>query len=73
METRIRSIAKALSWRFLATLITFSVAWLLTGQLHLAAEIGAADTVLKLGSYYYHERLWININFGKKEPPEYQI
>lgn len=73
MESHWRSIIKALSWRTVATLITFSVAWILTGKLHLAVEIGAADTVIKLGCYYFHERAWIKINFGKKKPPEYQI
>ncbi len=73
MESHIRSIAKALSWRFLATLITFSVAWVITGQLTLAAEIGLADTLIKLGVYYSHERLWVRVRFGKLRTPEYQI
>lgn len=73
METHFRSITKALSWRFLATLITFSVAWLLTGKLHLAVEIGVIDTLIKLAVYYSHERLWNQIDFGKQKPPEYQI
>ncbi len=73
METHFRSITKALSWRFLATLITFTVAWLLTGKLHLAAEIGLADTLIKLAIYYWHERLWNGIGFGKANIPEYNI
>ena len=73
METHLRTVMKALSWRFLATLITFSVAWIITKELTFAAEIGIADTVIKLGVYYFHERAWIGINFGKKKAPEYQI
>ncbi len=73
MESHGRTIAKALSWRFIATLITFTVAWLVTGKLTFAAEIGIADTIIKLGTYYFHERLWIRIKFGKLIRPEYEI
>ena len=64
---------KAFSWRFIATLVTFTVAWVVTKELKFAAEIGLADTVIKLGAYYFHERVWIGVDFGKKNPPEYQI
>ncbi len=73
MESHIRTIIKAFSWRFIATLVTFTVAWAITKQLTFAAEIGIADTLIKLGAYYAHERAWIGVNFGKKVPPEYQI
>jgi len=72
-ESHFRSLAKTLSWRFFATLITFSVSWALTGRLALAAEIGIADTLVKLLAYYSHERVWNRLSFGKKKPPEYQI
>ena len=73
MESHFRTIMKALSWRFIATLVTFTVAWIITKELKFAAEIGLADTVIKLGAYYFHERAWIGVNFGKKKLPEYQI
>jgi len=65
MESHVRTISKALSWRFIATLVTFSVAWLVTGKLTFAVEIGVADTLIKLGAYYFHERLWISVKFGR--------
>ena len=73
MESRRRSIAKALSWRVVAMLITAMVALLWTGEWELAAAIGLADTVIKLGLYYLHERLWVRIDLGKPKPPEYEI
>jgi uncharacterized membrane protein len=73
VESHIRTITKTLSWRFVATLITFSVAWLVTGKLTFALEIGVADTLIKLGAYYFHERLWIRVRFGKLRKPEYEI
>jgi len=73
METRRRSIAKALTWRFLALVITALVAYALTGSLGIALEIGLADTLIKFGAYYGHERLWVRITYGRPRPPEYQI
>ncbi len=73
VESHFRTIAKAVSWRFIATLITFTVAWIITKELTFAAEIGIADTLIKLGAYYFHERVWIGVDFGRKKPPEYQI
>ena len=73
MESHVRTIAKAFSWRFIATLVTFTVAWLATGKLTLAVEIGLADTLIKLGAYYLHERTWIRVKFGKLKRPEYEI
>ena len=73
METHFRSIIKAISWRAGGTVVTFFVAWVLLGKFDLAAKIGVLDTVVKVGAFYIHERLWNKINFGKQKPPEYQI
>ena len=73
MDTHARSIAKALSWRFLATVITFGVAWFVTGAVTAAVAIGIADTLVKLGIYYGHERAWNRIQFGRREPGDYEI
>ncbi len=73
METRARSIVKALTWRVMALIITTSVVWVVTKKAELAASIGLADTVIKLGAYYIHERSWLKIRFGRPKPPEYQI
>lgn len=73
METRKRSIAKALSWRFFATMITVAVVFLLSGEVVFAAKIGLLDTTIKLVAYFVHERLWLRIPFGRYERTDYQI
>ncbi|MHC4483439.1 MAG: DUF2061 domain-containing protein [Planctomycetota bacterium] len=73
MESHYRSIAKAITWRMGGTLVTFAVAWVVTRELPLAAGIGLLDTVIKIGAFYIHERIWNRLSFGKQEPPEYQI
>ena len=73
METHFRSILKAITWRAGGTVVTFVIAWGLTQKLELAAQIGVLDTLVKIGAFYTHERLWNRLSFGKKKPPEYQI
>ncbi len=73
MESHLRSIAKAITWRAGGTVVTFAVAWILTRRFELAAQIGILDTIVKLGAFYAHERVWNRMDFGKKKPPEYQI
>ena len=72
-ETHYRSIVKAITWRTGGTVVTFAVAWVLTGKFELAAQIGVLDTAVKLGAFYFHERMWNRSSFGKQKPPEYQI
>ena len=73
VESHFRSIVKAITWRAGGTIVTFTVAWVLTGNIDLAARIGILDTLLKLGAFYAHERIWNRLSFGKRKPPEYQI
>ncbi len=47
-ETNTRSFAKAVSWRVIATTITVCIAYLFTGEVTVALEIGGLDMVLKL-------------------------
>ena len=74
MESTRRSIAKSLSWRILATLITSAIAYAVTGKGEFAAAIGLVDTGVKFFIYFGHERLWNRIPYGRLEKqPEYFI
>ncbi|HWS15229.1 MAG TPA: DUF2061 domain-containing protein, partial [Candidatus Methylomirabilis sp.] len=52
METPKRSIAKTVSWRAVATIITGTVTYFLTGRLDFAVTVGLADTGVKFFTYY---------------------
>jgi len=68
METHSRSMAKALSWRFVALVTTGLVAWHITGQIAFGVIIGFSDSIIKLGLYYFHERAWQKVTFGRLDP-----
>ena len=61
-----RHLLKTVTWRIIASLITFLVAWTITGNIHYAFGIGAIEVVLKMIAYYGHERFWFKkIRFRK--------
>jgi uncharacterized membrane protein len=73
METKRRSFAKALSWRVFATIITGSVAYVMTGKAGVALQIGLIDTFIKVFVYFAHERLWQRVRYGQIEAPDYEV
>ena len=73
MESHFRTVLKTLTWRVTALAIITAVAWVITDEVKLAAEIGIADTLIKLFAYYGHERIWLKLSFGRQKPPDYAI
>jgi uncharacterized membrane protein len=73
METKLRSIAKTISYRVGGLFVTGFVALIITGNPLSALQIGLADTFAKLVVFYLHERAWNKIQFGRVKAPEYQI
>ncbi len=67
MESRRRSIVKAVTWRLVAAFITGLVVYLFTEQAVLSVGIGFADSLVKIFIYYGPERLWDKVDFGRKE------
>lgn len=72
-ETKARSILKAFSWRTWATITTAIIVFVFTGKFALALTVGALEVVAKMGLYFFHERLWQKIRWGKKEVPAFVL
>ena len=66
-ESKLRSIIKTISWRFWATLTTVALVFLFIGKPEVAISIGVIEVFLKMLIYFFHERLWDKIKFGKSE------
>lgn len=64
-EKPIRSVAKALSWRVVGTLDTLAVSFILAKDIKIAASIASVDFITKLILYFFHERAWNAIKWGK--------
>ncbi|MEO9513390.1 MAG: DUF2061 domain-containing protein [Flavobacteriaceae bacterium] len=64
-ERPIRSIAKAVSWRVVGTVDTLVISYFFVDEVMLAASIASADFVTKMVLYFFHERIWNGVNWGK--------
>ena len=65
METHVRSIAKAVSWRIVATLTTMLLVFIFTGNLVASGGVGLTEVLSKTVIYYLHERAWNATGFGR--------
>ncbi|MHA1578066.1 MAG: DUF2061 domain-containing protein [Candidatus Freyarchaeota archaeon] len=52
---------RSVSWRVVATLITFTVSMVLTGGVEVSGLIAVCDSVAKFVAYYLHERGWLRL------------
>ncbi|MDV7187831.1 DUF2061 domain-containing protein [Lutibacter sp. TH_r2] len=66
-ESTLRSVVKSISWRVVGTIDTVVISWLITGEVALAISIGTVELVTKMALYFFHERAWNNIKWGKNE------
>lgn len=66
--SRKRHIAKAVTWRVIATGTTFSLAWIITGSVEIGATIGGFEATSKMVLYYLHERVWYKLDYGVVKP-----
>ena len=66
-DTPVRSLAKAVSWRVTGTVDTFLISWLITGQALIASGIAFTEIMTKILLFWFHERVWNKIAWGKNE------
>jgi uncharacterized membrane protein len=64
-NARLRSLVKAVSWRFVGGLDTFALSLLVTGSAHYAVSIASVEALTKIGLYYLHERAWRRVPWGR--------
>ena len=61
-KSRVRHLAKAMTWRIIASGTTFLLAWFFFQDdeqaVQKATSVAVAESVLKIALYYSHERAW---------------
>ncbi|MDA0200279.1 MAG: DUF2061 domain-containing protein [Bacteroidetes bacterium] len=66
-ESISRSALKAISWRLVGTLDTIVIAYFITGTITQALSIGFIEWGTKIVLYFFHERLWNRLQWGKNQ------
>ena len=60
-----RRIYKTITWRIIATILTFIIAWIVTGDPRSGAAISLLDFASKTLTYYWHESVWDKFQFNQ--------
>ena len=66
-DIRIRSLIKTITWRILASLDTFLIAWFVSGSISVGGWIATIEVITKIILYYFHERAWNRVKWGQFE------
>lgn len=66
-DTRKRSIVKSITWRIICIIVSIIIAFFLTGKIDIAIAIGTTYNAITMVLYYFHERLWNTLKWGKEK------
>jgi adenylylsulfate kinase len=64
-ETMSRSVVKTISYRVVILILDFVSIYLFTGQIKVALGFMIVSNVYTTLAYFFHERIWGNIAWGK--------
>lgn len=64
-ETRKRSIVKSIVWRFVCVVVSIVISYFLTTKWDIAIAIGSSYNITTMVLYYFHERMWNRVKWGK--------
>ena len=65
METRLRSLVKALIWNGIGLAMMALVGFLVTGSVAVGGVIALINTVIGFTCYLLYERIWARIHWGR--------
>lgn len=66
-EKHARSIVKSLTYRLTIVVLDVTVIYILTGRLDAALGFALISNIYTTIAYYFHERLWNRIGWGKQQ------
>jgi uncharacterized membrane protein len=65
MDSKLRSLIKTISWRLTGTLATFIISYIILRDLTVSSSIAIIQLTANSIIFYFHERLWNVISWGK--------
>ena len=63
----IARLMKAVTWRLTGSIDTLVLSFLITGNIRIAGTISAVEIVTKILLFYFHERVWAPIPWGRRK------
>lgn len=68
METHSRTLTKAVIWQMMGLAVMLGVGWALTGSFALGGGIALINTLVGFVTYFFYERIWARIGWGRVHP-----
>ncbi|WP_170477869.1 DUF2061 domain-containing protein [Ruegeria arenilitoris] len=65
METRRRSVVKAIVWNAMGLVVMTIVGLIATGSAAVGGAVAVVNTAVGLTMYVFYERVWANISWGR--------
>lgn len=65
MESRVRSLVKAICWQILGLLMMSIIGLMVTGSIALGGAIAALNALVGFATYLAYERFWANVHWGR--------
>ncbi len=66
METRRRTLVKAIVWNLMGLLVMSLVGLAMTGSAAIGGAMAVVNTVIGLSMYVAYERIWSRIGWGRR-------
>jgi uncharacterized membrane protein len=67
IDSRRRSLIKSITWRIICVVVSIITAYLLTGKIDVSVAIGTTYNAITMILYYFHERFWNKLEWGKQK------
>lgn len=65
MDTRKRTLTKALLWQVLGLVIMGLIGWAVTGSAALGSGLALSNALIGFVTYFLYERIWARIGWGR--------
>ncbi|MEK7352885.1 MAG: DUF2061 domain-containing protein [Chloroflexota bacterium] len=75
VDSHKRSWVKSITWRIIGIFILGGITWAFTRDWEQTSWITITFHTIRLVLYYYHERVWERVKWGRKKvvPEDYTI
>ena len=58
-------LAKTVTWKFIDGVVTFTLCFLLTGELFISLNLAVLEVLVESVFYYLHEHVWDRTQWGE--------
>ena len=66
MESKARTLAKAMTWQVIGLIVMTALAWWQTGSMGGAMTLALSANLCSIVTYVMHERIWSRVRWGRR-------